>query len=390
MPDISVKATRVVHKDLPLYLFGLRAGDVLDIAYILPRSRDNPDAIERSLDLARVQEIADFVKKPNSYLPGAIIINLDTSKDGFGPFNEDDTSAMFTIHRPRHDIEGLRKRVVEDLDGEDEDSPAVALEIERRLVKHATVIDGQHRLKGLERAGKLDVIVPIIALKNADLSKAAKIFVDINGEQRPVPANFIQMIRYEIGAIDDALEQLATGIARRLGERADSPLKDRVKIYPEDKKTWIPAKSLEQMLYPIVGAGGPLQGLSEAAQTDCFVNYFKALQQQWPEAFDDVKRREYILTQPRGIQTVLGIFERVWRRCQFYEHEDFSPAAIVRQTAPLKVMTWDKKKYGPVKGAGGPVLLRTKLLDVLPEKDDRRSPEYDKSVKWLQSPELTL
>jgi DGQHR domain-containing protein len=390
LPDISVKATKVVHKDLPLYLFGMRAGDVLEIAYILPRSRDNPDAIERSLDWGRVDEIAGFIKKPNSYLPGAIILNLDTTHDGFGAFNEDENSAMFVIHRPKHDREAITAKVLEELGEDDPEMERVAIEIEKRLVKHATVIDGQHRLKGLERAAKLDVVVPIIALKNADLTKAAKIFVDINGEQKPVPQNFIQMIRYEIGAIDDALEQLATGIARKLGERADSPFHDRVKIYPEDKRTWIPAKSLEEMLYPIVGSGGPLEGLSEGAQTDCFVSFFKAFKAQWPEAFDDVTRKNSILTQPRGIQTALGIFERVWRRCQFYEHEDFSEAAILRQIAPLRIMTWSKTKYGPVKGAGGPVLLRTKLLDVLPEKDDRRSPEFEKSVKWLNSLELVL
>jgi DGQHR domain-containing protein len=389
LSDISVRAFKVLHKDLPLYLFGLSAGDLLAISYILPRSRDDPEAIERALDAGRVEEISKFIVKPNSYLPGAILLTIDTAKEGVHSWTEDDTSAMFKIQRPKAQIEDIRKRILEEKPGLDEDSEEVELEIERRLSKVATIIDGQHRLKGLEKAGQLGVMLPVIALKDADPKKAAKIFADINGEQRPVSANSILMIRYEIGAIEDALEAQATQIAREMNDRADSPFKGRVKVYEADAKTWIPAKTLKESLYPIIGVGA-LQGMSADQQTTCFVSFFQALKEQNPAAFDDKTRRDYILTQPRGIQAALGVFERVWRRCEVYEHADFSPAAILRQIQPLQVMNWSKSKYGQLKGAGGPILLRTKLLHLLPERDDRKSPEYEKVVQWFQSKDLVL
>lgn len=389
MSDISVKAQKVLHKDLPLYLFGLTAGDLLAISYILPRSRDDPDAIERALDPGRVDEISKFIVKPNSYLPGAILLTINSSKEGIISWTEDDSTALFKIERPKMMHDEIRRQVLAEIPGLDEDSEEMAIEIERRLSKVATIIDGQHRLKGLQKAGQLEIVLPVIALKDADPKKAAKIFADINGEQRPVSANSILMIRYEIGAIEDALEAQATQIARELNDRIDSPFKGKVRVYEEDTKTWIPAKTLKEALYPIIGVGA-LQGMSADQQTTCFVSFFQALKQQNSAAFDDKTRRDYILTQPRGIQSALGVFERVWRRCEVYEHGDFSPAAILRQIAPLQVMNWSKAKYGQLKGAGGPILLRTKMLHLLPERDERKSPEYDKVVHWFQAKDLVL
>lgn len=390
MTDISVKAIKIMHRDLPLYLFGMKAGDILDIAYILPRSRDDPDAIERALDWGRVRQIADFISKPNCYLPGAILVNLDTSNSAIGPFNEDESSAMFKIQKPQHDIEGVTNAVMVAIGNDDPDSQEVAVEVERRLSKFATVIDGQHRLKGLQRSGKLDTTLPVIALKHVDLTKAAKIFADINGEQKPVPPNIIQMIRFEIGAIDDATTERATFIARQLGGRAGSPIAGKVKIYPKDAKTWVPAKSLADILEPIVEPGGPLEGMTADGQTTCIENYFIALQRLWPGAFDDATRKDSILTQPRGFQASMLIFERVWRRCQVYEGGDFSPDAIARQMAPLSVMTWAKTKYGALKGASGPFLLKAKLVKLLPEQDERKAPDYEEVVRWFRRPDLVL
>src|SRR5205823_1320195 len=152
-----------------------------------------------------------------------------------------------------------------------------------------------------------------IALKNADVKKAAKIFADINGEQEPVSANQILLIRYEIGDLP-GLDEQATKIAHELNSRNESPLKGKVKIYEQDKGTWIQAISLQRLLYPIIGTGA-LQGMPVDEQVSNIINFLNAIKEQNPDAFG-ADRREYILTQPRGIEAALGIFERVWRRCQ--------------------------------------------------------------------------
>jgi len=380
-----------VQKDLVLYLFGLEAGKILNIAYILPKSRDDPEAIERTLDTGRTEKIAEFIQKANAYLPNAIILNFDTSKIQFSEFSEDETSAMFRIQLPEpRPADEVKKDILTEwgLDAVPKGGEQrLQAEIEKRLMKIAYVIDGQHRLKGLERAGKLDIPLPVIATKDADVSKAAKIFADINGEQRPVPQNSILLIRYEIGDLPGLVEQ-ATRIAHKLNERAESPFKDKVKIYEQDKGTWLEAYSLQQMLYPIIGTGA-LQGMALDEQVTHFINYFSALKTQNPVAFGP-DRRDYILTQPRGIAIALGVFERVWRRCETYEGGNFDQDSILRQVEILKVMDWKRQKYGQLKGAGGVMLLVDKMKLLLPEKDDRKPANHNDIIEWFKKDELVL
>ena len=391
MIDISAKAIKLVQKDLPLYVFGMKAGDLLDIAYILPKSRDDPEAIERALDRQRVEEISKYVQRANCYLPNAIIINFDTTDIDFASFSEDDSSAIFTIRLPEHKSpDELEQEVLTALNLDKktkENSQRVEAEIEKRRSKIAYVIDGQHRLKGLEEAGRLDLMLPVIALKNADVKKAAKIFADINGEQEPVSANQILLIRYEIGDLP-GLDEQATKIAHELNSRNESPLKGKVKIYEQDKGTWIQAISLQRLLYPIIGTGA-LQGMPVDEQVSNIINFLNAIKEQNPDAFG-ADRREYILTQPRGIEAALGIFERVWRRCQIYEGGNFDRDSILRQVKRLETMNWKKDKYGALKGAGGVILLVDKLRLLLPERDEWESKDYQEVVQWFKRDQLVL
>lgn len=391
MANISVKALKIVHKDLPLYLFGMSAGQVLDISYVLPKSRDDPDAIERVLDTTRVEQISTFIGKADSYLPGAILINFDSGEENLVEFADKGGESIIQIRLPDQPKDEIRAHVKQEVEAgtlELETDEEIELEVERRLTKVAYVIDGQHRLKGLEKAGKLDLTLPVVALHKADLKKAAKIFADINGEQRPVPPNTILLIRYEIGDLPDLRAQ-ATSVAHELNDRADSPFHGKVKIYEQDTGTWLTAISLQRMLYPIVSAG-PLQNMTVNEQTANFISFFNALKAQNPAAFDDESRKQYILTQPRGIEAALGIFDRVWRRCQAYEGNAFDRASILRQIKRLEVMNWKKEKYGQLKGAGGVEHLIDQLLLLVPERDDREPKNYKQVVKWFERPELVL
>jgi DGQHR domain-containing protein len=391
MANFSVKALKIVHKDLPLYLFGMPAGQVLDISYVLPKSRDDPEAIERVLDNTRVEQISSFIGKADSYLPGAILINFDPDGDNLVEFADKGGESIIQIKLPDESKDEIRKQIRQEVEAgtlEADTDADVDLEVERRLTKVAYVIDGQHRLKGLERAGKLQLILPVVALNKADLKKAAKIFADINGEQRPVPPNTILLIRYEIGDLPDLRAQ-ATSVAHELNERADSPFHSKVKIYEQDTGTWLTAISLQRMLYPIVSTG-PLQNMTVNEQTVNFISFFNALKAQCPGAFDDETRKQYILTQPRGIEAALGLFDRVWRRCQAYEGNSFDHDSILRQIKRLDVMNWKKEKYGQLKGAGGVEFLIDQLLLLVPERDDREPKNYKQVVKWFERPELIL
>jgi DGQHR domain-containing protein len=389
--SISVKAIKIKHKDLPLYLFGMPASQILDISYILPRSRDDPDEIERVLDRTRVQEISDYIGNANSYLPSAILLNFDPGDNEQVKFADKEGESIIQISLPDQSKAEVREQIEHEIaDGklEIEGDEAISLEVERRLTKVAYIIDGQHRLKGLERAAKLDLVLPVVGLRNAELKKAAKIFADINGLQKPVSPNAILLIRYEIGDLPD-LKAQATSIAHQLNDRADSPFHDRVKIYEQDTGRWLTADSFQRMLYPIVRTG-PLQGMVLNDQTSNIINFFEALKRQNPAAFDEETRRDYILTQPRGIEACLGIFDRVWRRCETYEGGNFDTDSVFKQISRMSVMDWNKAKYGQLKGAGGVEMLIDQLILLLPEKDEREVANYTEVKRWFERAELVL
>ena len=104
----------------------------------------------------------------------------------------------------------------------------------------AQVIDGQHRLVGLEEAMKDDSSIGakeilITLCLNLTTKDAAKIFVNINSEQRPVPKSLI----YDLfGEIDNNISHSinrASDIADDLNENLESPYYGCIK-YPGKPK----------------------------------------------------------------------------------------------------------------------------------------------------------
>ena len=53
------------------------------------------------------------------------------------------------------------------------------------------IIDGQHRLYGLSRSTTKNLIMPFIALEGTKLPDQAKLFLDINKNQKPVPPDLV-------------------------------------------------------------------------------------------------------------------------------------------------------------------------------------------------------
>ncbi|MCH8171552.1 MAG: DGQHR domain-containing protein, partial [Bacteroidetes bacterium] len=151
----------------------------------------------------------------------------------------------------------------------------------------AQVIDGQHRLAGLEVAidekpeiGNKIILVSITI--GLSTKEAASIFLNINSEQKPVPKSLV----YDLfGEVEDNLDHVinrASDIAMELNDNEDSPYYGAIKYPGKPRGVGIidlasVISSLKNHLEP--GGIFAQSNLTELQnQKTVILNYFNALQ----------------------------------------------------------------------------------------------------------------
>jgi DGQHR domain-containing protein len=167
------------------------------MSYVAVRGRDEEEAaVQRLLNKKRVQAIKEFVLSGNTFF-NTFIINWTNSKD----------KPVFSNR-----------------------------EIKIPVIKHsAQIIDGQHRLAGLEEAikeqkgiGEQKILVTICV--GLSTKEAAQIFVNINSEQKPVPKSLIYDLFGEVDDNQNHETNRAVDIATELNENTDSPYYGLIKF----------------------------------------------------------------------------------------------------------------------------------------------------------------
>ncbi len=164
--------------------------DILKLSYVAVRGRDDEDgAVQRLLNKRRIESIKDFILSGNTFF-NTFIINWTNSNDK-----------------------------ISFIDGK------VTVPV---VQNSAQVIDGQHRLAGLEEAIKIDKNIGkqkiLVTICNGLSTKdAARIFVNINSEQKPVPKSLIYDLFGEVEDDQDHAINRANDIAMELNDNLDSP-----------------------------------------------------------------------------------------------------------------------------------------------------------------------
>jgi DNA sulfur modification protein DndB len=178
------------------YLFTAKVKDILSIYYVAVRGKDDVEgAVQRVLNKRRISSIKDFVLDGNMFL-NTFILNW-TNKD-------------------------------------------IPVVIDNNVLKlplvnaAAQVIDGQHRLEGLKMAvqdnesiGEKYMIV--LLTENLSTKEAAKIFLNINTEQKPVPQSLVYDLFGEIKDRNSYIVR-ASDIAKQLHDDIDSPYYQCIKM----------------------------------------------------------------------------------------------------------------------------------------------------------------
>lgn len=183
--------------DIPAYTFSISVKDLVFIHYVAVRGIDEEEgAVQRVLSKARISKIKNYILDGNTFFNSFILNWTD------------------------------REHPIELAGGK----------IEVPLVPSAAqVIDGQHRITGYEEAmkdrpaiGDQEVIVTLC--RNLSTPQAARIFLNINTEQRPVPKSLIFDLFGEVEGDPAHAINRATDIAEGLNDDPSSPLYRLIKF----------------------------------------------------------------------------------------------------------------------------------------------------------------
>ena len=198
MDAVNLQYLPIKLGELDAFVFMMKVKDLEFVHYVARRGCDNEEgAVQRVLSPIRLKSIENYVSQGNIfYTP--FFLNW-TNKDNTVEFND----GNITI-------------------------PLVA--------KSAQVLDGQHRIAGLELAlnnnpavGERDVLV--ILTNGLETIKAAEIFLNINTEQRPVQKSLIYDLFGLINQNDQEMPIVrANDISSYLNDTVESPYHNLIKM----------------------------------------------------------------------------------------------------------------------------------------------------------------
>ncbi|MEU1427345.1 DGQHR domain-containing protein DpdB [Nocardia sp. NPDC005746] len=178
-PTREVRALRIVQaKDYPLYVFMLRASEILDFADISRVSRDEAGKLigyQRPQVRKHIQEIVEYLDSDVPIFPNPIIMALSP-----------DVVFRSTRGGNRHPDDGIS------------DTGRLTIPLpEEGKAKPAWIVDGQQRALALSRAQRKDFPVPITAFIADTVNLQRDQFVRINNT-RPLPRGLVTELLPEV------------------------------------------------------------------------------------------------------------------------------------------------------------------------------------------------
>ena len=259
MKELKIPAKRIIQNDTEMFMLSLNSDELADLCTYDSRSASNPDGIQRSLLTSRAKKIAEYVGEASNALISGMVVN-------FGPEVEilEDDDALITVLLLFPDSQG----------------------------DYMKVIDGQHRLEGLKLNENVSLELPIIALNNVPKEYAAKVFADLNSNQKPVSTVHLLELGDQMNSLK-LVERNALAIVHDLNNDADSPLNGKVKIRDDQNDRWVTNVQLKRLIEPHISPEGILAAKSHETATEILKNYFNAVKETWIDIWEG-DRKSYV------------------------------------------------------------------------------------------------
>lgn len=290
------------------YMGKMTARDLIEISTVNRLQEGN--GVQRLLKNNRVKSISTFCSDPDMTFPTPIILAVDSDKmliDKFEiPVNANVPNMMICTYDEKESF--------------------------------AEILDGQHRVSGIEMAAKQDesmngVDLPVIVMFDLNMEQKAYVFSTINGNQESVPLSVI----YELFELSKHRSPYKTchEIARALNSNESSPFYRRLKMM--EKKIYS-TESITQNAFVsnlcdcliskdpqydgiCIKRGSSLSDNPDLAFRKYFIrekdtvilkiliNYFCAAKSVFPGEWDDTK--DYILTKTVGFSGLMKALNKI-------------------------------------------------------------------------------
>lgn len=309
----SFSALRVKQTLGEFYLASIPAKDLVEITYFDVRRMLSDEreverylGIQRPLQKPRVTELEAYVNGPDACFPTGIIIAVPENCASY-----DENEKIITLSNY--------------VDSDDEDQRVLYRNI-------AKVLDGQHRLAGLEKlADDREFELNVSIFVGADISDQANIFATVNLAQTKVNKSLAYDL-FEL-AKSRSPQKVAHNLVVTLDREEGSPLFKMIKrlgvATPERSGETLTQATVVQGILPFISSkpeddrraylnGSTPEKLSGDALTktplqhlfieekdfliaDLFWNYFSAIQERWPTAWKS-RERGMILNRSTGFR----------------------------------------------------------------------------------------
>ena len=301
---ITVPATDISTDEINAYLCALNADKIFSVAEVIRRKEDRQKGFQRNLSQVRVRQIAAYLSSPRHMFANNIIIAFDRELS----FNNG-------------------KLILPT----DED-------------KRGWVVDGQHRLAGIQQA-KWKHKLAVVILSAITIEEMASLFRTINSTQKGVPTSLLYDL---LGLTKDGEFEEIRGheLAVKLNEEPESPLHRGIDMLGSGPNR-ISQTRIVNSLKPLITETGLLRGYSIEDQFGILKNYFSAINARVGE--ETFRSPEHIFLTALGFASLVHLLPKVFTDTLARDN-DFRVDSIYQTVAGIEDYDFSRMSH---KGLGG-------------------------------------
>jgi len=259
------------------YLTKMRAGDLLKIANKnLSRYENIEKGLQRDRSPQQIKDITEYIRRENATFPNTVIINI--GYDEFGEPNwQYQKNASSLLIRDEQDV--------------------------------ANVLDGQHRLFGLETKPNFEI--PVSIFLGLPFSEQGAIFATINSNQRSVDKSLV----YELFGLSDRRieESVSYKIVSALNSDKSSPWFEKIKMLGKAKNDGdISQGSFSKYIHEnLISKNKVMRSLYEEEKDQIIYKilkeYYKAISDSFPDEWQNIDKK-FVLTKTTGFNGFMSFF----------------------------------------------------------------------------------
>lgn len=316
---LRIRALRTKQgSDVDVYSFFVQGDQVTRLADItrIRREQNDLEGFQRREIKSHVSEIAAFLSQGDVLFPNAIILALSPE-------------VRFEMSRGPRD------------EGEAVQSGRLTIPLRPEGQRTAWVVDGQQRSLALARAGRADLLVPVVGFVSSSLQVQREQFILVN-KARPLPSRLINELLPEVGVSlprDLKGRQIPSALLTALNQDPRSPFAGllRRESAPSSDATVVTDTALLQAIRANLRPGGALgaytaeEGLEPLHEALC--TYWRAVRNTFGEAWGR-PATESRLMHSAGIQAMGALMDPIWTRADATSAPSESAEASLARLAP--------------------------------------------------------